>query len=286
MREVTYLDFVSELEVGVFDTHAHLYDTRFTEEGRTPESILKRARLSGITDVLIPSDSEYTSNLSIEYVKKYDGVEGVNLYAAIGVHPHEAKDYTDKTTEYLYNNLRKDVRKDLKIMALGEIGLDYHYDFSPRDVQKEVFKKQLSIAYEMNIPIILHEREATGDCLDILNEFYKNGNLYSNPGVCHCCSMSKEASEILLKMGFYLGFDGPLTFKNNSKTKEVLINCPMDRIVIETDSPYLTPEPNRGIMNEPAHVVYVMNKIAELKEIDVDFVLNSLMNNSKRLYEI
>ncbi|MCQ2533948.1 MAG: TatD family hydrolase [Clostridia bacterium] len=286
MREVTYLDFVSELEVGVFDTHAHLYDTRFTEEGRTPESILERAKLSGVDSILIPSDSVETSRLSVDYVKTHDGKSNVNLYCAIGVHPHEAKDFCDDSSEYLRNNLSISSRKASKIQALGEIGLDYHYDFSPRDVQREVFRKQLLIAYEAKIPIILHEREATGDCLEILQEFYKNGNMYVNPGVCHCCSMSKEASEILLKMGFYLGFDGPLTFKNNHKTSEVLINTPLDRIVIETDSPYLTPEPNRGIMNEPAHVGYVLKKIAELKKIDLNPAALQMRKNSLNLYEI
>lgn len=286
MREVTYLDLISELEVGVFDTHAHLYDSRFMEEGKSPESILTRAKLSGIDSILIPSDTVETSRLSIDYVRSNDSKYGVNLYCAIGVHPHEAKDYTKQSEEFLIDKLFSNSRRDSKIQALGEIGLDYHYDLSPRDVQREVFRKQLLIAYEAKIPFILHEREATGDCLEILQEFYKNGNLYSNPGVCHCCSMSKEASEILLKMGFYLGFDGPITFKNNHKTSEVLINTPLDRIVIETDSPYLTPEPNRGIMNEPAHVVYVLKKIAELKDVDISSLSSRIRTNSMNLYEI
>ncbi len=286
MREVQYSFFDEKSETGVFDTHAHLYDKRFFEEQRTPESILKRAHLSGIDKVLIPADSIETSKASLDYVAKYDGTCSMELFCAVGVHPHEAKDYSDSSEEFLYSELNYDIRRQNKVVALGEIGLDYHYDFSPRDIQIEVFKKQLLIAYEAKIPIILHEREATGDCLNILKELYKNGNLYANPGVCHCCSMSKEASEELLNMGFYLGFDGPLTFKNNHKTIETLINCPLDRVVIETDSPYLTPEPNRGIINEPAHVVFVLNKVAEAIKSDINKVAGQIYSNSVELFEL
>ncbi|MCQ2482046.1 MAG: TatD family hydrolase [Clostridia bacterium] len=286
MREVQYSIFGEEFETGVFDTHAHLYDKRFVEEQRMPESILERAHLSGIDKVLIPADSIETSKAAVDYVAKYDGTASTELFCAVGVHPHEAKDYDNTSEEFLYSELNSDKKSRDKVVALGEIGLDYHYDFSPRDVQIEVFKRQLLIAYEAKKPIILHEREATGDCLSILKELYNGGNLYSNPGVCHCCSMSKEASEELIKMGFYLGFDGPLTFKNNRKTAETLINCPLERVVIETDSPYLTPEPNRGIINEPAHVVYVLNRIAEVIATDVNKVAGQIYKNSLELFEL
>ena len=176
--------------------------------------------------------------------------------------------------------------KTQKIMALGEIGLDYYYDLSERDVQREVFEKQLELAYEYDIPIILHEREATGDCLEILKRFYKEGRLRKLPGVCHCCSCSLEASRELLKMGFYLGFDGPLTFKNNKKTPEVVYNTPWDRIVIETDSPYLTPEPNRGLTNEPAHVAFVCSKLAEVKGVSIEEAAQITYDNGKILYGV
>lgn len=270
----------------MFDTHAHLYDSRFIEEGKTPEMVLNQAAQSGVDRILIPADSIETSRAALEYCTDYNGISGIRLFGAIGVHPHEAKDYDSISEEYLSEKLASPSRRDSFVYALGEIGLDYHYDLSPRDIQREVMRHQLILAYEYKIPIILHEREATGDCLGILKEFYSHGNLYSNPGVCHCCSMSSEAASELLKMGFYLGFDGPITFKNNRKTVETLLNCPLERIVVETDSPYLTPEPNRGIINEPAHVGYVLRRIAELKNIDEHELIVRLSNNSIELLEI
>ena len=144
----------------------------------------------------------------------------------------------------------------------------------------------MKLAYEYDVPIILHEREATGDCLDILRRFYKEGRMRAVPGVCHCCSCSLEASQELIKMGFYLGFDGPLTFKNNKKTPEVALNTPWDRIVIETDSPYLTPEPNRGCINEPCHVPYVCSRLAEIKGVTIDEAAQITYDNGKKLYGV
>lgn len=266
-----------------FDTHAHIYDKKY-DGGSTVEDILRRAKSSGVTAVLIPADSEETSRIAVKMANDYDGTEGVALYASVGVHPHEAKTYTKDTEEYLRTCL--EAGKTQKIMALGEIGLDYYYDLSERDVQREVFEKQLELAYEYDIPIILHEREATGDCLEILKRFYKEGGLRKLPGVCHCCSCSLEASRELLKMGFYLGFDGPLTFKNNKKTPEVVYNTPWDRIVIETDSPYLTPEPNRGLTNEPAHVAFVCSKLAEVKGVSIEEAAQITYDNGKILYGV
>ncbi|MCQ2474196.1 MAG: TatD family hydrolase [Saccharofermentans sp.] len=266
-----------------FDTHAHIYDKKY-DGGSTVEDILRRAKSSGVTAVLIPADSEETSRIAVKMANDYDGTDGVALYASVGVHPHEAKTYTKDTEEYLRTCL--EAGKAQKIMALGEIGLDYYYDLSERDVQRAVFEKQLELAYEYDIPIILHEREATGDCLEILKRFYKAGRLRKLPGVCHCCSCSLEASRELLKMGFYLGFDGPLTFKNNKKTPEVVYNTPWDRIVIETDSPYLTPEPNRGLTNEPAHVAFVCSKLAEVKGVSIEEAAQITYDNGKILYGV
>lgn len=266
-----------------FDTHAHIYDKKY-DGGSTVEDILRRAKSSGVTAVLIPADSEETSRIAVKMANDYDGTEGVALYASVGVHPHEAKTYTRDTEEYLRTCL--EAGKAQKIMALGEIGLDYYYDLSERDVQRAVFEKQLELAYEYDIPIILHEREATGDCLEILKRFFKAGRLRKLPGVCHCCSCSLEASRELLKMGFYLGFDGPLTFKNNKKTPEVVYNTPWDRIVIETDSPYLTPEPNRGLTNEPAHVAFVCSKLAEVKGVSIEEAAQITYDNGKILYGV
>ena len=267
-----------------FDTHAHIYDRKFDANNTTTEDILQRCKSSGVTSVLIPADSEETSRLAVEMAGKYDGYEGIALYASVGVHPHEAKTYTKEVEGYLRTSLER--HKELKILAVGEIGLDYYYDLSERSVQREVFEKQLKLAKEYDLPIILHERDATGDCLDILRRFYKEGRLRNVPGVCHCCSCSLEASQELVKMGFYIGFDGPLTFKNNKKTPEVALNTPWDRIVIETDSPDLTPEPNRGLVNEPCHVAYVCAKLAEIKGVTIDEAAQITYDNGKKLYGV
>lgn len=280
MREPVYYSGSAKF----FDTHAHIYDRKFDANNVTTEDIIKRCISSGVTSVLIPADNEETSRIAVDMANKYDGYEGIALYASVGVHPHEAKTYTKDTEEYLRSAL--EARRGLKIMALGEIGLDYYYDLSERSVQRTVFEKQLELCYEYDIPMILHERDATGDCLDILRRFYKEGRLRSLPGVCHCCSCSKEAAEELVKMGFYIGFDGPITFKNNKKGPEVALNTPWDRIVIETDSPYLTPEPNRGLVNEPCHVPFVCAKIAEIKGVTIDEAAQITYDNGKKLYGV
>ena len=267
-----------------FDTHAHLYDERFAQEGITPEDILRNASEAGVERILIPADNLDTSRRATSYVKEHDGRSGVKLYSSVGVHPHEASSWTEEVKKELYSLIEK--RQELKIKAIGEIGLDYHYDFSPRDIQRKVYEEQLLMAYELDMPIILHEREAAGDSMDILRRLYKAGNMRGNAGVCHCCSASPEIAKELVKMGFYIGFDGPITFKNNKNTPAVCEAIPMDRIVIETDSPYLTPIPNRGLTNEPCFVPFVAEKISEIKDMTIEEVAEALMRNSKALYEI
>ena len=269
---------------GIFDTHAHLYDGRYPEEGISPEDVLFRAAEAGVTRILIPADNEESSLAAMEYVKDHDGTCGVALYCSVGVHPHEASSYNGRVEEKLISWLGK--KTENKIMALGEIGLDYHYDLSPRDVQREVFARQIPIARDFDLPIILHEREATADTMDILKRARERGELRKEPGVCHCCSTSPEIARELVKMGFYIGFDGPITFKNNKKTPAILEAVPMERVVIETDSPYLAPVPMRGKTNEPAYVLYVAEKIAELKGMTAEQVMEITCANGKELYGI
>lgn len=267
-----------------FDTHAHLYDRRFAEDGRSPEDILVAAKAAGVSKVLVPADSVITSRLAKDFSDSFDGRFGVDVYYSVGVHPHEAKDYDREAQDYLKAILGAGRPKGLR--AIGEIGLDYYYDLSPRDIQKEVFKKQLDIAYEADIPLILHERDAAQDTLDILKDQYKRGALRTNPGVCHCCGMSVEVASELIKMGFYIGFDGPLTFKNNVKGVKLAQSVPLDRIVIETDSPYLTPEPNRGRRNEPEFVPFVAQRLAEILDMSVEDIAKITFDNGLRLYEL
>ena len=267
-----------------FDTHAHIYDRRYEEAGTDIRDILARCAASGVTRILIPGDSKESSMAAVAAADGFSGTSGVELFASVGIHPHEAKTYDADVEAYLRECMES--REGSKILAIGEIGLDYYYDLSERTVQREVFEKQLMLAFEYDVPFILHERDATGDCLDILRRFHKEGKLRKLPGVCHCCSCSPEASQELIRMGFFIGFDGPLTFKNNKKTPEVLRGTPLDRIVIETDSPYLTPEPNRGSVNEPCHVPYVCMKIAEIKGISLEEAARITYDNGNELYNI
>ena len=266
---------------GVFDTHAHLYDERIFADA---EGALERALKCGVDTVLVPGDNEETSKLAIDFVQEWDGFKGIDLYCSVGVHPHESSSYDDNVEQVLIDLLSK--REKYKIKAIGEIGLDYYYDLSPRDVQRDVFRKQLKLAYELDIPFILHERDATQDCLNILKEAKQKGMLLDTPGVCHCCTCSAEIVKILVDMGFYIGFDGPVTFKNNKKSPGVLEICPWDRIVVETDSPYMAPEPNRGMTNEPAFVTLVVEKIAQLKGEDPQKVACITRENGVRLFRI
>ena len=265
-----------------FDTHAHIYDSKYDAAGINVEEVLSRCAESGVKCILVPGDSKESSIAAVELAGAYNGRCGVELFASVGVHPHEAKTYDGEVERYLRDSI--DRREELRIRAIGEIGLDYYYDLSERSVQREVFEKQLLLAYEYDIPFILHERDATGDCLDILRKFHKEGKLRKEPGVCHCCSCSYEASQELIKMGFFIGFDGPLTFKNNKKTPEVLKGTPLDRIVIETDSPYLTPVPNRGNINEPCHVPFICAKVAKVKGITLEEAATITYDNGNRLY--
>ena len=269
---------------GVFDTHAHLYDHKYSDADIDAGSVLKRSASCGIDTILIPADNVETSRLAIDFVKQWDGYEGIDLYCSVGVHPHEASSYDDEAERFIIDSVNK--RDELKVMAIGEIGLDYYYDLSPRDVQRDVFRRQLELCHELDIPFIMHERDATQDCINILKQAKQDGVLLDTPGVCHCCTCSAEIAEELIKLGFFIGFDGPLTFKNNKKTIRTLEVCPLDRIVVETDSPYLTPEPNRGRINESSFVPFVLKKVAEVKNISEDEVTRITRDNGMRLFRI
>ena len=178
-------------------------------------------------------------------------------------------------------NIIKDLAKNKKVVAIGEIGLDYHYDNTNKELQQKYFINQLEIANEINLPVVVHDRDAHKDILDTLKSIKIN-----NAGVVHCFSGSVEMAKELLKLGYYLGFDGPITFKNAQKTIEVLKYIPLDRILIETDAPYLTPVPFRGKRNNSMYLVHVIDKIAEIKGLDSEEISNITFNNAKTLFKI
>jgi TatD DNase family protein len=253
----------------MFDSHAHLDSERF--EGERDE-IIARAKEAGLTLIMNPGASYESSVKAVELSEKYDMV-----YAAVGVHPHDAD-----TMDDMMLSLLKALAKKKKVKAIGEIGLDYHYDYSPRDVQKQVFIDQIRLAKSLKLPIIIHDREANDDVLRILKE----ENAFETGVVMHCYSGSAELARQYVKLGAYISIAGPLTFKNNRKTIEVVEAMPLDRLFIETDSPFLTPVPYRGKRNEPAHVQYVADKIAEIKGLTYKEVVEATKANACRFFDI
>ena len=250
-----------------FDTHAH-YDSgafnadRFEILGSMPD-----AKVGLIVN---PGCDLESSKTAIELAERFDFV-----YAAVGWHPEDM----DKLTDKAYAELER-LAEHPKCLAIGEIGLDYYWDDTHKAEQKELFKRQIELAIRLNKPVIVHDREAHGDSLEIIRD-------YSGlRGVFHCFSGSVEMAAELLKRGWYLGFDGPITYKNARKAIEVLEFCPLDKIVIETDSPYLTPVPNRGKRNDSRQLEFVVNKIAEIKGINADEVENITFENGKKLFGI
>lgn len=209
---------------------------------------------------------------TLKLQKKYD-----TIYITVGIHPHEAKDAPNDFEDVLFEFARFE-----KNVAIGEIGLDYHYDFSPRDVQKEVFIRQIEVAKALNLPIVVHSREAHKETLDILLE----NAVGKIPVLIHCYSGSVEMSRILRKHGIYISVGGVVTFQNAKKLIEVVKEYPLELLMLETDSPYLTPHPHRGKRNDSTYLKYVIQKIAQIKEISEDLVIEKTTQNAKNFFGI
>lgn len=256
----------------LFDSHAHLSDEQFQDDF---ESVLTRAVEAGVERILLPASDLADSHKIIKLIEQ----QPERLVAAVGVHPHEAKSYNQESESELARLLQH-----AQVVAVGEIGLDYHYDFSPREQQKAVFKAQLRLAHEYGKTLVLHDREAHGDFLEVLQTAKREGLLAEQAGVVHCYGGSWEFAKQLLQLGFYLGFDGPITFKNARQSHEVIRNMPQDRLLIETDSPYLSPVPYRGKRNEPAYVLEICRKIAELWQKPLAEVAELSYQNTLRLF--
>lgn len=247
------------------DTHCHLDNEKFDEDRLDVID-----RIKGNLEFCVNIGYDLTSSKkSLELAKKYDFI-----YAVIGVHPIDIAEYDEEIEKEL-----ELLAKDSKVVAIGEIGLDYHWMTEPKEIQQERFRRQLELAKRLNKPVVIHTRDAMEDTVNILKE-------YPNiTGVIHCYPGSLETAKQLVDR-FYLGIGGTLTFKNSKKIVEVVKNIPLDRIVIETDCPYLTPEPFRGKRNEPIYVEYIAKKIAEIKEITVEDVAKITTENAKKLYRI
>lgn len=254
----------------IFDTHCHL-----NSEELYPriEEVIDSAKKAGIARFLVVGWNKESSKLAVKIAEKYNEV-----YASVGYHPSEIYEYGEKEEKYLYNLLKKD-----KVVALGEIGLDYHWSKSPeeKEKQKEWFIKQIKIANECKKPVVIHNREAFEDSLKILNE-----NKPVCGGVMHCYSGSKETLKDVLDLGLYIGLDGPVTFTNAKTPKEVAEIVPLDKLLVETDCPYLTPHPFRGTINEPKNITYIIESIAKLKNLSKKHVAEATFSNACKLFNI
>ena len=250
-----------------FDTHAH-YDDKAFDEDR--DSLLAALPESGVTLVIDPGCDVKSSRAAIELAGRYE-----HIYAAVGIHPEELGDFTEE-------NLREIARlaKDERCAAIGEIGLDYYWDDTHKAEQKALFERQIELALELDKPVIIHDREAHGDSLETVCRYE------GLRGVFHCFSGSAEMAKELLRRGWYLGFDGPVTYKNARKAIEVLEICPMDRLLLETDSPYLSPAPMRGKRNDSRNLKYIAEKIAEVKGCTAEDIARAAYENGRRLFGI
>ncbi len=250
-----------------FDTHAHYDDEKF--DGDRAE-VLSQMADAGVELIVDPATDIASAKKARQIAREYGFV-----YFAAGVHPHEAKEASETYLEDI-----RELARDSKCVAVGEIGLDYHYDFSPRDVQKRVYAEQLELAKELGLPVIIHEREAARDNLDMLRAHS------GVRGVIHCFSGSWETAKELLDMGFYLGFTGVVTFKNARKCVETAEKMPLERMLIETDSPYMAPVPHRGERNSSLNIRLVAERIARIRGISTEETARITTENGRRFYGI
>lgn len=256
------------METGIFDTHAHYDDKQFDEDRQQVIESLKDV----ICNVVNVGASLEGCKRSVELANEYPF-----FYAAVGVHPSDCGEMTKEDLDWIESVLSYE-----KVVAVGEIGLDYYWDDVPRDIQKKWFVSQLEVAAKHNMPVIIHSRDAAADTFEIIREYKER----INKMVIHCFSYEKEMAKQYVDMGYYIGIGGVLTFKNARKLCEVARIVPIERILLETDCPYLAPEPNRGTRNNSSNLVYVAKKLAEIKEMDVQDVISITAANARQFYNV
>jgi len=253
----------------LFDSHAHYNDEKFEEDR---ENIIREIYNSGITKIINAGYSLESSKKAIEIAKNYEF-----MYATVGVSPN---DIENLNTDYL-EQIEK-MAQDKKVVAIGEIGLDYYWNKENKEKQKEIFIKQIELANTLNLPIVIHTREAVMDTIEIL----KNQIKCDNKGVFHCCPLNIELVKEAIKLEFYISFAGPVTFKNSKNAEEVVKLVPMEKMLIETDSPYLSPEPVRGRKNDSRNVKYIAQKISEIKQIPIEEVAIQTYKNAQKIFKV
>jgi TatD DNase family protein len=253
----------------LFDTHAHLNADQYKED---LHEVMERAKEAGVSNIVVVGFDTLTIKRAMELAEAHD-----YIYACVGWHPVDAIDMTDDDLEWI-----EELASHPKVVAIGEMGLDYHWDKSPHDIQKDVFRKQIRLAKKVKLPIVIHNREATADIVEILRE----EGAAEVGGIMHCFSGSVEIAKECLDMNFYISLGGPVTFKNAKKPKEVALEIPLDKLLIETDCPYLTPHPYRGQRNEPSYVKLVAEQIAEIKGVTFEEIARATSDNAKKIFGI
>jgi TatD DNase family protein len=256
----------------LIDSHAHLDSSRYNAD---LSAVIKRARKAGLVAIVNIGADLDSSRAAVALAETYKFI-----YATVGFHPHGAKEVTPRKLDEL-----RDLAHHPKVVAIGEIGLDYYRDHSPRPVQRRVFAQQLELATELELPVVIHDRDANNDVIATLRDW-----IYSSPpmgerlGVFHTYSAGPERLEEVLELGFYISISGPVTFPKAEKLREVAAKAPLDRLLVETDCPYLTPEPHRGRRNEPAYVQYVAEAIARARGVPAKAVAKATTDNTRRLF--
>ena len=257
-----------------FDSHSHYNDEKFNEDR---EQIIKETYEAGITKFVCAGYNIESSLFSLEISKKYEFI-----YSICGISPNDIP----QSEQQLWKDIAEISKivkenKSKKLVAIGEIGLDYYWNKENKELQKQAFIKQIELANELELPIVIHSRDASVDTIDIIRN-----NKVKKAGIFHCCQLNQELVRQALELGYYISFAGPITFKNSRNAPDVIKMVPLDRILIETDSPYLTPEPNRGKRNDCRNVKYVAQKIAELKNVPLEKIAKITYDNAKRIFEI
>ena len=253
----------------LIDTHCHLDFERFDEDR---DLVVSRAADAGVTRIIVPALEPENWQAVLDLADQYAGV-----YAAVGVHPNSSSGWQDSWIDQL-----RELAAHSKVVAIGEIGLDYYWDKAPKETQHRALRLQLALADELNLPVIIHNRESDADVIRLLQESPLANT--QNPGVLHSFSTSWDIAQAALDMGFYLGFTGPVTFKKAEALREIVAKLPDDRILVETDAPFLTPHPYRGKRNEPAHVAYVAGKCAEVRGVETAVFAQQSTQNAERLF--
>jgi TatD DNase family protein len=251
----------------MIDSHAHLNDPRFSDD---VAEVVARAEANGVKFVINVGADLESSRRAVEQSEEFS-----QLYAVVGVHPHDAVTWNEEVEDEIRN-----LTSHSKVLAIGETGLDYYYDHSPRDVQQSVFRKQLALARELDLPVVIHSRDAAQDTLKILREFP------DVPCVLHCYSGSWEMAQEYLKLGHYFSIGGSLTFKNADRLRSVIAQIPLSSMMLETDCPYLTPVPHRGKRNEPGYLPLIAEQLAELHGVSLDKVIATTEHNTRVFFRM